>query len=529
MRIAFADVRELLRQLIDRREPIIEQIEARLLNLQGTHPQVHDRITIERILASCFGGGRAVDDLSAAHAAAGFEIVPLEQRAHVFDAADLTARAWHHWNSNRWPGRNGRLAYARTLFAAYMLRRLEHLAMRAWDDGNNYAAARLGDVQRLLDQLNGAIAPRAFVRDARWLMQTAQGALTRHLEPYFTAADRMADSFTGADRVEIHKAGAKLAGGHLRSQWRYRSRESGLAPDDPGVLMVTRNSNSMDVALLVHDLVPLLEAYIQIADQEQRLDLADAILQGISADPELLVRRVDLLGPYTTIEDAFAGSRHDALIARYRGLIAQAGPRLIADAESVDSSNRSYSPFGIAYGFCADILANLATSGLLSARATTLALEDFFARNDDDDERLAFATAHFDYSAEWANEMFRRTIDALGARRDARPQRLFVVTEGASATELPDGVVRAREHCVTSDLQRALATGATAFPKAQILLDRREARFLASAESGGTWFGVSKTVLTVLASQERDLYITDVPGDVAEMLRATCPELLVIL
>jgi hypothetical protein len=89
--------------------------------------------------------------------------------------------------------------------------------------------------------------------------------------------------------------------------------------------------------------------------------------------------------------------------------------------------------------------------------------------------------------------------------------------------------VSAREHCVTSDLQRALATGATAFPKSQILADRREARFPASAESGGTWFGVSKTILTVLANQEQDVCITDVPRAVADTLRVTCPELVVTL
>ena len=86
-----------------------------------------------------------------------------------------------------------------------------------------------------------------------------------------------------------------------------------------------------------------------------------------------------------------------------------------------------------------------------------------------------------------------------------------------------------QEHCVTSDLQRALATGATAFPKAQILLDRREARFLAIAEPGGTWFGVSKTVLTALASRERHVCIRDVPRVVADVLRVTCPEVVVIL
>ena len=36
-----------------------------------------------------------------------------------------------------------------------------------------------------------------------------------------------------------------------------------------------------------------------------RQGLADVILQGLSADSELLITRLDLLGPATVIEDVF--------------------------------------------------------------------------------------------------------------------------------------------------------------------------------------------------------------------------------
>ena len=83
--------------------------------------------------------------------------------------------------------------------------------------------------------------------------------MTRRLEPYFKIAERISASFTGARRLEIHKAGALLTGGHLRAQLRHRALEADRPADDPQVLAVTRNSNSMDAALLVRDLVPLLE------------------------------------------------------------------------------------------------------------------------------------------------------------------------------------------------------------------------------------------------------------------------------
>jgi hypothetical protein len=110
---------------------------------------------------------------------------------------------------------------------------------------------------------------------------------------------------------------------------------------------------------------------------------------------------------------------------------------------------------------------------------------------------------------------------------------LFVIPEShrreSSAGTLPDGIVSAQEHYVTSDLQRALASGATAFPKSQILLDRKEGRFLASADIGTKWFGVSKVLLTACLCQGKNALVTDVPDPVIELLRLTCPELLLVV
>jgi hypothetical protein len=53
-------------------------------------------------------------------------------------------------------------------------------------------------------------------------------------------------------------------------------------------------------------------------------------------------------------------------------------------------------------------------------------------------------------------------------------------------------------------------------------LDRAEARFLASAEIDGQWFGVSKLLLTMLLAQGRDAVLTDIPAPLVEMLRLVC-------
>ena len=270
MTVSFSDHLSLLAAFLDRRRQIIDDIEGRLLNVQGkATSQNRDRTHVERIISSCFFDTPGLPNtlsplggqLASAHLLDGFDPVRLERRSDQLDAVALVFRAYDHWDRHRWPGRNGRLALAQALYCVFILQQLELLSLRVWDDGNASAGDRLREVQSLLDKLNGTTGSTVFLRDARWLIQTAQGPLTRHLQPYFRTAELISSSFTESDRLEIHKAGLRLAGGHLRSQLRYRAGETGRASDDPEVLAITRNSNSMDAALLVGDLVPLLEAY----------------------------------------------------------------------------------------------------------------------------------------------------------------------------------------------------------------------------------------------------------------------------
>ena len=62
-------------------------------------------------------------------------------------------RGFHLWRQTRWPGRNGRVRYAHTLFNLYLIRCLELLSMRLWDAGSSSAGDRLSQVQGVLDQL----------------------------------------------------------------------------------------------------------------------------------------------------------------------------------------------------------------------------------------------------------------------------------------------------------------------------------------------------------------------------------------
>lgn len=578
MGFSFSAHTGLLEAFLARRHEIVDDIERRLLSGRGNAiGQNTDRGLLNDALNRCFFESPAVSrdssrlkgQLAAAHIADGFEPVREDGYSRELDPVELTLRARHKWDGDRWPGRNGRVAYAQSLYAVFMLRQLEHLSLRIWDEGSDTAAERLQEIQRLLDLLNTAgAAPR--VRDARWLVQTAQSPLTKHLKPYFVIADRVSGSFTDSDRIEIHKAGAVLAGGHLRSQLRHRSWDTDRAFDDPQVLAMTRLSSAMDIALLVRDLVPLLHAYTAACEADaadSRQALSDAILQGLSADPELLLTRLDLLAPSTMIEDLFVardkegqmrytpmGEAHLACLARYRSLIGRTAESLKQDALLIDPSQAAYSPLGIVYGFSADILSNKVLNTLCAPSSTDLSLEDTFISRGrleqkraeaDEWQRLPKSEGErdaFEHSTDWSEQMFARLLRALEVRA-ARPTelnassvpqaRLYVVRRGVTTDSLPDGVlpdgiVSAQEHCLTSDFTRARETGATALSRGRLSTDRGEGRFLASIDSQGAWFGVSKVPLTLFTSQGKDAVITDVPSDVIDVLRLMCPEQLVV-
>jgi hypothetical protein len=574
---SFAGYAALLGQFLARRQDIVDAIERRLLNVRDKPlSQSRNRSAFDEILTSCFFDlpglprdlSRLKGRLAASHRADGFEPVLIDNYSHELDPLQLIVRAYDYWDAHRWPGRSGRLTYAHCVYSVFLLRQLEYLSLRIWDEGHDRAGAGLDEVQRLLDRANEAPQANVFVRDARWLIQTAQGPLTRDVRPYFRIAGKIAGSFTAARRLELHKAGARLIGGHLRTQLRYRVWNTGRTIDDPETLAVTRNSNSMDSALLLGDLVPLLEAYQATGsgeDAEQRLDLADAILQGVSADPELFLTRLDLLCPSTMIEglcvDGGApqgarytdmGDAHLALVERYGALIGELAASLKEDAAMLDPAGRVYSPFGMAYGFVADILSNMALTTLHARTPDGLSLEDMFVSQGALDRKLARAEAwqalprregereHFDHSPEWARQMFGRLMDALAARalRPFQPNvssvstaRLVVASgardaESVSGAVLATGRVPAIEHCFVSDLNRALAIGAIASSAREMATLRSEGRFLASSETGGVWFGIPKVILTVITGQGHDALIDHVPPAVIEVLRLTCPGLV---
>ena len=532
---------ELLHLILSRRDEIVERIQG-LLNAQRKAIEyLQDGALLARQFDDCFQS-RLRDQLEQAHWASGFrprEIPGLHNGPA--DPAEMMMRAFYMWGQTRWPGRTGRVRYAHTLFNLYVIRCLELLSMRIWDAEATSAGSRLVQVQEVLDELwriKTADQP-VLVRDARWLIQLAQSLATDVLGAYFDVSERIAGSLSDEDRIEIHKAGVRMAAGHLRSQIRYHSTKKAASLDETSVVLSTRDSNALDFALLIQELVPLLEAYENAwrDDRQKRLELADAICQGISPDPELFLNRVELLGPYSMLEHLFMtidhdghavytpmGRRHVQLLQEYDARIARVSKPLADDCPHFRPVAGAYSPYGALYGFSSDLVKHMTLKASQPDAVNHFGLEDVFVAGDaaklawvsgwrklphltQDMERL------FEYPQQFAEDIFDRIERALrrrvaGGEANAAVQtgRLFVPVEDvADVPDLPAAYIRSGD--------------------GQLVSDRREGKFLLSYETPTGWRAITKTVLTEVLGAGRDVKIVGLPPVAAEALKLMCPHL----
>ena len=573
--VSFRAHLELLQFFLVHRTEIVERIQA-ILNAQRRPIEyLQDGSVLTRHFEDCFFIGvtssqsRLRGELEEAHWAGGFKPRDLPGLHNgLVDPAEMMVRAFHLWQQTRWPGRSGRLRFAHTLFNLYVIRCLELLTMRLWDGPrlatpagdeaeSTGAGERLSQLQGALDQLR-ATTPAdqpMFVRDARWLIPLAQSPATDELGAYFDVAEHIAGSFSEADRQEIHKANVCMAGGHLRSQIRYHSLKKGVSLDDPGLVLSTRNTNALDFALLIQDLVPLLEAYehaVSREDDEQRRELADAICQGISPDPELFLNRVELLAAYSMIEHLYIttdgeshavftpmGRRHVRLVQEYQARIGRVARPLSDDCARFRPVAGAYSPYGVLYGFSTDLIEHMALKTTQPDTVTRFSLEDVFDGNDTSGDKLAWVNgwrklphltrevaALFDYPQQFAEEIFARIERAVrtrvsqGDNAGASIGRIFVVPADRPEADSESRTVAALpvRYIKSSDTQVAGAGMAESYDETLLLSDRREGRCLVSYRTSGGWVAITKMVLTEVLGAGHDAKVIGLPAETAEVL-----------
>jgi hypothetical protein len=553
---------ELLHFFLAHRDDIVERIQGTLNAQRKPIEYQRDSSLLSRQFEDCFfthpgvthDQSRIRGQLEEAHRA---QFRPREMPGvhnGLIDPAEIMTRVFHLWQQTRWPGRNGRVRYALTLFNLYVIRCLELLTTRLWDAGSSGAGERLSQVQRVLDQL-WTITPAdqpVLVRDARWLIQLAQSPATDDLGAYFEVAQNVEEMLSDQDRIEIHKAGVRMTAGHLRSQIRYLSSKKA----EQSLVVTTRNSNALDFALLIQELVPLLDAYEQAChseDRPKRLELADAICQGLSADPELFVNRVALLSAYSMIEDLFIttnpdgrvaytpmGQRHVRLLQEYEARIGRVSKPLSEDCPHFRPVAGACSPYGVLYGFSSHLIEHMALKASQPDAVTHFSLEDVFVGKDAVPDKLAWVSGWrklphltreveklFDYPQQFAEDMFDRLERALrkGVSDNEVNGRLFVQAAAtlqgdSTASLIPDLPVR---YIRSSDTQLVAEQKAVSLEEPRLLSDRREGKYVVSYGTPGGWVAITKDILTEVLGAGCDVKVAGLPPVAIGVLTLTCP------
>ena len=206
--VPFQENVELLRLFLTHREDIVESIEAVLNAQRKPIRYLQDQSLLSRLFEDCFFARAAVTasqkrlrgqllggQLEAAHWAGGFRPRQVQGLHNdLIHPAEMMIRGFYCWQQTRWPGRNGRMHYAHTLFNLYVLRCLQFLSMRIWDEGS--PGGRLAEIQGVLDELwkSSPADQPVIVRDARWLIPLAQSLITDELAPYFEVAQQVTET-----------------------------------------------------------------------------------------------------------------------------------------------------------------------------------------------------------------------------------------------------------------------------------------------------------------------------------------------
>ena len=569
---------ELLQFFLARRDDIVESIQGVLNAQRKPSEYLQDGSRLSRHFEDCFftltqsapSQSRLRGQLEEAHWACGFRPRDLPGLHNgLIDPAEMMTRAFYLWRQTRWPGRNGRVRYAQTLFSLYVIRCLELLSMRLWDAGSGSAGDRLSQVQGVLDQLwKGTPADQpVLVRDARWLIQMAQSPATDELGAYFDVAEKVAGTLSEEDRLEIHKAGVRMTAGHLRSQIRHYSVKKAVPLDDSSLVLTTRTSNALDFALLIQDLVPLLEAYETACHSDRahkRLDLAGAICQGVSPDPELFLNRVELLGAYSMIEHLFTttdrdghavytpiGRRHVQLLQEYDARIGRVSKALHEDCPHFRPVAGAYSPYGVLYGFSSNLMEHMAFKTVQPDAVMHFSLEDVFVDGDANADKLAWVSGWrklphlqrevetlFDYPQQFAEDIFDRVERALRRRvwdgetnAVVQTGRLFILPADDRQADSKAPLISALpiRYIGSSDRQVVAAHKAEFCDEPHLLSDRREGRCVVSYETPGGWVAITKAILAEVLGTGRDVKIVGLPPVAVGVLKLTCPNLVVQL
>ncbi|MGD8324926.1 MAG: hypothetical protein PVF50_11230, partial [Gammaproteobacteria bacterium] len=290
-----------------------------------------------------------------------------------------------------------------------------------------------------------------------------------------------------------------------------------------------------------------------------RLELAGAILQGISPDPELFVNRLELLCAYSMIEHVFVatdprgrvdytplGRRHIEQFQDYEALLSRLVKSLHDDCSHFRPADGAYSPFGATFGTPSNLIENMALKTLSGDAMTAFTLEDVFT--DGDSHKVAWVNGWrklphirrdvqrlLRYPGQYAREIFERIEYELNRRvcgdevnETPRAGRMLIgpaerLQSDSEISPIRDLPVR---HVRSSDAHIVAARRGMRSDQAQLLHDRTEGHFVVSYGASGGWVAISKDILTEVIGSGHDVRIVELPAAAAQTLKLTCPGLV---
>jgi len=213
------------------------------------------------------------------------------------------------------------------------------------------------------------------------------------------------------------------------------------------------------------------------------------------------------------------GRRHVELVQEYAARIGRVSKPLHDDCRRFRPVAGAYSPYGVLYGFSADLLKHMVLKASQPDAVNRFGLEDVFVAGDVDSGKLPWVNGwrklphltpdvakQFDYPQQFAEDVFDRIELALRGR---------VATTGRF-------FIRAAGH-PQDDSRAPLIPDKIPLPGG-----RREGKFVVSYDTPDGWRGISKSILTESLGGGRDVTIVGLPPVAAQVVTLMCPGLVLV-
>ncbi|HUF47362.1 MAG TPA: hypothetical protein VMM93_06055 [Vicinamibacterales bacterium] len=247
------------------------------------------------------------------------------------------------------------------LFDYYVLYLLALAALRVWDGPDPDAAVdRIAHVLSLLQGPAGSGQQFVRIVETLWLVGTS------HYEADEGAYVRLLDRTRGlraARQAALALGHAAGMGCHLRFGFEATyARNIGAMRDD----------NAADYPWLSYALATSLAEYDRLAGDEAaasaRLAVADAILNGLSPDPEAFVGDAAIQAPIDAAERR-----------TIRELVAGHRTALAADFARLRPADDAYSPLSLFCNFCQNVVKGAVLDAVLWGEASPVSLDDLLS------------------------------------------------------------------------------------------------------------------------------------------------------